>query len=112
MFTNLTHWLRSAPRRGQRFRAAFEQLESRIQPDATFFALANDPGGVYQQDWSTAGFSSNNNWTGPGLTAIQGFNGNGLAPNAGIDPESITAPGPGALTVIANDIAGTATVNP
>jgi hypothetical protein len=77
---------------------ALEHLEDRLVPDASFYQLANGP---FLQDWSTTPITNDNDWS--NVPSIIGYNGAGLAPTAGTDPQTVLADGTDtAVTVLSN----------
>ena len=103
MFTTLTNWLRSSKRtlrqRPHRL-GVLEALEERAVMNSTYANLFGNTG-TFAQDWTNTGLiTANNNWA--GVPSIEGYNGAGLTSTQGTNPETITAFGPGNLTVLAN----------
>ncbi len=68
-----------------------EPLESRVNPDANFFAIA---GNLFTQDWSDPGLiTADADWS--GVSSLIGFRGAELTTMAGVDPATVLAdPGP------------------
>jgi hypothetical protein len=81
-----------------------ELLEDRLAPDASFYRLAAGP---FLQNWSTTPITTDNDWS--TVPSIIGYNGAGLAPAPGTDPQTILADGTGtAVTVLSNQTDPTA----
>jgi hypothetical protein len=75
-----------------------ERLEDRLAPDASFYQLAAGP---FVQNWSTTPITADNDWS--TVPSIVGYNGAGLAPTPGTNPQTILADGTDtALTVLSN----------
>jgi hypothetical protein len=88
---------RTAQRR-RKLVAPIECLEERLSPDASFFPLVTGP---LLQNWSTAPITADNDWS--TVPSIIGYNGAGLAPVPGTDPQTILADGTNtAMTVLSN----------
>jgi hypothetical protein len=86
------------PRRTPKPIGPVEALEERLTPDASFYALARGP---FLQDWSTAPITTDNDWS--TVPSIVGYNGAGLAPTPGTDPQTVLADGTDtAVTVLSN----------
>jgi hypothetical protein len=110
LFTTLTTWLRSARRparsRTDRLSTALEQLEDRTVLDSTYYQLAlgtpgdaNQPPGVFKQNWSNTGLiSTPNNWN--SVPSMEGYSGPASAQGT-TDPQLIVKTG-GSLTVTPN----------
>jgi hypothetical protein len=86
------------PRRKLKSIGPIECLEGRFAPDASFFRLATGP---FLQNWSSAPITADNDWS--TVPSIIGYNGAGLAPAAGTDPQTVLADGTNtAVTVLSN----------
>ncbi|MGD9880243.1 MAG: choice-of-anchor I family protein [Reyranella sp.] len=67
---------------------------------ATYHSLAS---GSLVQSWSNAGqITANDDW--PGVPSIVGYLGDDVTAATGVDPRTLTASGPGAVDVIANQV--------
>src|SRR6516164_2950477 len=93
------------PLRRRKLVGPIECLEERLTPDASFFPLVT---GTFAQNWSTAPITADNDWS--TVPSIVGYNGAGLAPTAGTDPQTVLPDGIGRdTTVLSNQTDPTAT---